>query len=228
MTALMKKNSLTGTSGFRVKDPVSAGTHFAGALLAVTGTPVLLLHDLNRGAQGAEVFSLAVFMASMILLYTASTVYHTFDLPGEKGLILKRIDHMSIFVLIAGTYTPCCLSIISGDDGMQLLAAVWLIALAGIVFKLCWVTCPRWVSSVIYIMMGWAVLWKMPALLAGITPHGFALLLAGGLFYTAGGVIYALKLRLFPPNDIGFGNHEFFHIMVMIGSFLHWLMIFTI
>lgn len=216
--------NMHGRKSFSVTDPISAGTHFAGFLLAAAAAPVLLIHSVRKGMSGGEVISQLVFMLSMMVLYAASTVYHTFD----KGIVLKKFDHMSIFVLIAGTYTPCCLSIIGGDDGIQLLILVWVTALAGIIFKFFWVTCPRWVSSVIYILMGWAVIWKMPALLAGISGRSFALLLAGGLAYTAGGIIYALKLHLIPENSIGFGNHELFHILVMAGSFCHWLMLYTL
>ncbi len=229
MTAVMNENNtVLEMRPFRVKDPISAGTHFIAALSAVAAAPALLVHSITKGYHGMILFGMSVFMISMILLYTASTMYHTFDIPGEKGMILKRIDHMSIFILIAGTYTPCCISMIGGSDGLALLAAVWGIAFAGIIFKHFWVTCPRWVSSVIYILMGWAVIWKMPALIAGTPVRCFVFLLAGGLFYTVGGIIYALKIHIIPENSIGFGNHELFHIMVMLGSLCHWWMLFIL
>ena len=220
----VRLDNLSEKHRFRIKDPVSAGTHFTGFILALAAAPVLLVHSAGKGMGTSEIISQVVFMLSMMILYAASTVYHTFSGP----LSLKKFDHMSIFLLIAGTYTPCCVSIIGGADGRQLMILVWLIAAAGIVFKFFWVTCPRWVSSVIYIMMGWAVIWKMPALLSGISQKAFTLLLAGGLCYTVGGVIYALKLRLIPENRIGFGNHELFHVLVMAGSLCHWVMLYTL
>ena len=134
---------------FRVKDPGSAATHFIGFLAAVLMTPVLLVHAAGNGADFMTMIGMSVFMISMILLYGASTSYHSFDISEKANLRLKRLDHMMIFVLIAGSYTPVCLTVLRGSIGMRLLAIVWGLAIVGMIFKLLWVTCPKWVSSVI-------------------------------------------------------------------------------
>lgn len=213
---------------FVAKDKISALTHFIGFLLSIAGMPVLLIHASLLGASEVQMIGYAVFMASMILLYGASAAYHSFHISPRIDRVLKKLDHCSIFVLIAGSYTPICLTVLKGESGVILLAAVWIIALLGIVFKLCWVTCPKWVSSVIYTAMGWACLTEFPALLTGLG-SGFSLLLLGGIFYTLGAVIYARKKPLFAnEKETGFGNHELFHLFVMAGSLCHYLLAYQV
>lgn len=165
-------------------------------------------------------------MCSMILLYAASTTYHTVNLTGKALRIFKKIDHMMIFVLIAGSYTPVCLITLGGKIGYTLLAVVWSIALFGIILKACWVTCPKWFSSLIYISMGWVCLGVFGTLW-NVLPHvAFLWLLAGGIFYTIGGVIYALKIKILNGKYAYFGAHEVFHIFVMLGSICHFIFMF--
>ncbi len=212
---------------FRPKDFWSAATHFAGYIASIAAMPLLLLKASRYGADSLQMKGYAVFMLSMIILYGASTAYHSFNISPRFNMILKRIDHCSIFLLIAGSYTPVCLSVLNNSSGRILLAVIWLTALAGIIFKICWVTCPKWVSSVIYIGMGWAALSVLPELYA-LLGNGFAWLLAGGILYTVGGVIYALKPALFPrEKETGFGNHELFHCFVLAGSFCHFIMVYS-
>ncbi|MCR5228633.1 MAG: hemolysin III family protein [Solobacterium sp.] len=210
---------------FRPKDFWSAATHFAGYTASIIAMPFLLIKAGHFGADSLQMRGYAVFMLSMIILYGASTAYHSFNVSPDFNMILKRIDHCSIFLLIAGSYTPVCLTVLEGSGGYTLLAVIWLAALAGIIFKICWVTCPRVVSSVIYIGMGWAALSVLPRLYTGLGT-GFAWLLAGGLMYTAGGIIYAIKPALFPKaQETGFGNHELFHCFVLAGSLCHYIMV---
>lgn len=208
---------------FKVKDPVSAGTHFAGCLAAVFATPVILTHAAGRGAGLAAMTALSVFMLSMVLLYGASAAYHTFDIHPAANKRLKKLDHSMIFVLIAGSYTPVCLLALPAGIGRFLLALVWGIAAAGILLKNCWVTCPKWFSSVLYISMGWVCVLAMPQLVACLSARCFGWLLAGGIAYTVGGVIYALKLQAFNKLWPGFGSHEVFHLFVMLGSACHFV-----
>ncbi len=209
---------------FRAKDPASALTHFIGLVAAIFATPVLLVHASAAGVGQVGMIALSVFMISMILLYGASSTYHAFNVNETVNRRLRKIDHMMIFVLIAGTYTPFCVLVVGGAAGWRLLAAVWGIALAGIALKACWVTCPKWFSSVIYIAMGWACAADLPAIYAASKGPVFGLLLAGGLLYTVGGVIYALKLKVFNTRCPGFGSHEVFHLFVMAGSACHYAM----
>ncbi len=211
---------------FKAKDPLSALSHFIGFLCAIILTPVLLIHASDKNASLIEMISLGVFMLSMILLYGASASYHSFNISYKVNKILKKIDHMSIFILIAGSYTPLCVTAIPNPLGIRLLVFIWGIALLGMIFKFCWVTCPKWVSSVMYIAMGWACIIALPQLIVGLGTNGFLWLLAGGLFYTVGGVIYSMKLNLIPKNDIGFGNHELFHLFVLAGSLCHFIVMF--
>ncbi len=131
-----------------------------------------------------------------------------------------------IFVLIAGSYTPVCLIVLGGDVGYTMLALVWGIAVAGMLVKACWITCPKWFSSVIYIAMGWVCVLVFGRLLDTLCAAAFLWLLAGGLIYTAGGVIYALKLPLFNTRHKAFGSHEVFHLFVMAGSMCHFIFMY--
>ena len=211
---------------FRVKDPGSAATHFIGFVAAVLMTPVLLVHAAGNGADFMTMIGMSVFMISMILLYGASTSYHSFDISEKANLRLKRLDHMMIFVLIAGSYTPVCLTVLRHGVGMRLLAIVWGLAIVGMIFKLLWVTCPKWISSVLYIGMGWLCVLAFMPIIHALPKAGFGWLLAGGIIYTIGGVIYALKLPIFNSKHKNFGSHEIFHLFVMGGSFCHYMMMY--
>jgi hemolysin III len=212
---------------FKVKDPISCLTHFIGFLAAILGMPVLLLHASACQAQNLTQISLAIFMLSMICLYGASSAYHAFNLGARANRILKKLDHMMIFVLIAGSYTPVCLAVLSRNTGLRLFVIVWAIAIAGILFKAFWVTCPKWVSSVLYIGMGWVCLLAFQEIYAVLPTSAFLWLLAGGLFYTVGGVIYALKLSILGRHFKSFGAHELFHLFVMAGSLCHYWMMYS-
>ena len=135
---------------------------------------------------------------------------------------------MMIFVLIAGSYTPICLFPLRERGGLPMLAIVWGIALLGCTLKLFWVYCPKWVSSILYISMGWLCIFSLPQLLDTLSTSQFAWLLAGGIIYTIGGVIYALKLPLFNHRHPAFGSHEIFHLFVMGGSFCHVVVMFLL
>ena len=209
-----------------VKDPGSAITHFIGMLMAVFAAVPLIIKATHEPSP-IYVVSIAIYAASLILLYAASTTYHTFDRSEKINTILKKIDHMMISVLIAGSYTPICLLVLGGRLGIILLAIVWSIAIAGILIKAFWVYCPKWVSSVLYIGMGWTCVLAFTQLLNSMSPAAFGWLLAGGLIYTAGGIIYALKLPIFNMNHKDFGSHEIFHLFVMGGSICHFVVMYA-
>lgn len=202
-----------------IREPVNALTHLLGALLAAVGLVVLLMNGVaNDSAR--QVVAFAIFGTSLVLLYTASGIYHTLNLS-ERGLaMLRRLDHMMIYVLIAGTYTPVCLVLLRGHLGIGLLIAVWAIAVIGIVQKLVWMRAPRWFSTALYLGMGWAAMIIARPLLSA-APLGFFLwIIAGGAFYSIGAVVYATKW----PNPVPgiFGFHEIWHLFVMAGSFSHY------
>ena len=209
-----------------VKDPGSAITHFIGMLMAVFAAVPLIIKATHEPSP-IYVVSIAIYAASLILLYAASTTYHTFDRSEKVNTILKKIDQMMISVLIAGSYTPICLLVLGGRLGIILLAIVWSIAIAGILIKAFWVYCPKWVSSVLYIGMGWTCVLAFTQLLNSMSPAAFGWLLAGGLIYTAGGIIYALKLPIFNMKHKDFGSHEIFHLFVMGGSICHFVVMYA-
>lgn len=201
---------------FQVKDPISALTHFIG-FLAVIPVFICLLDLADTKLQQ---ISFIVFGFSLLLLYGASTIYHTLKVSAEKTALLRRIDHMMIFVLIAGTYTPVCLVPLAGKWGTILLSAIWAIAIAGVFMKIFWMGAPRWLSTMIYVVMGWLSITAFMPLLKAVGWGGFGMLLGGGISYTVGALIYALK----KPNLAilkSFGFHEIFHVFVMIGSAFH-------
>lgn len=209
----------------KLKDPGSAITHFIGVLMALFAA-VPLLMKAAREPGTIHIVSLAIFVVSMILLYTASTLYHSIQVSDRVTKILKKFDHMMIFVLIAGSYTPICQVVLAGRVGTTLLIIIWSMALIGIGIKAFWVFCPKWVSSVIYIAMGWTCVLSFTQLLNALPSGAFYWLLAGGLIYTVGGVIYALKLPIFNGRHKYFGSHEIFHLFCLGGSACHFMLMY--
>lgn len=209
-----------------IKDPGSALTHFIGMLMAIFAAVPLLIKAAHEPTP-IYVISITIYALSLILLYAASTTYHTFDRSEKVNTLLKKIDHMMISVLIAGSYTPICLLVLGGKTGLILLCIVWGIAIAGILIKAFWIFCPKWVSSVLYIGMGWTCVLAFTQILNAMSPAAFGWLLAGGIIYTIGGIIYALKLPIFHHLHKNFGNHEIFHLFVMGGSTCHFILMYV-
>lgn len=210
---------------FKPKDPGSAITHFIAMMLALLGAAPLLL-KATRVPDTLHVISLGIFILSMVLLYAASTIYHSLDVNAQVNLRLKKMDHMMIFILIAGSYTPICLIVLGGRTGITLCAVVWAVAIVGIGIKAFWINCPKWFSSVIYIGMGWLCVLAFSQILNALSKPAFGWLLAGGIIYTIGGVIYALKLPIFNNRHKHFGSHEIFHIFCIGGSACHFIMMY--
>lgn len=208
----------------RIKDPGSAITHFIAMILAIAAMVPLLLKASQ--AQGHFLY-LLIFILSMIGLYAASTIYHTLDISPKINQMLRKLDHMMIFILIAGTYTPVCMIVLGDRTGWLLLAGVWAIAIVGIVINACWITCPKWFSSLIYIAMGWVCILAITKIIQALPKAGFMWLLTGGVIYTLGGVIYALKLPIFNSKHKNFGSHEIFHLFVMGGSLCHYVVMYA-
>lgn len=209
-----------------IREPGSALTHFIAMMMAVfAAVPLLVKAAVSSGER--NFLAMCVFIGSMILLYAASATYHSVDFSGEKLRIFRKIDHMMIFILIAGSYTPVCLIVLGGQSGYKLLATVWSIAIAGILIKAFWITCPKWFSSLIYIAMGWACVGVFGTLWNSLPTAAFLWLLAGGIIYTVGGIIYALKLPIFNAKYKNFGSHELFHLFVMGGSVCHFIFMYV-
>ncbi|MDD3184643.1 MAG: hemolysin III family protein [Anaerostipes sp.] len=211
----------------RLKEPGSAITHFIGMILAVIVAIPLILVNIKTGDY-VRIISLTIFILSMIGLYGASTAYHSFYISERVSNVLKKLDHSMIFVLIAGSYTPICTLALGGRLGYSLLAVVWAVAILGIVFKMFWVTCPKWISSVMYIAMGWLCIVAIAPIIHSLSRSSFLWLLVGGIIYTVGGIIYALKIPWFEHHWKDFGLHEIFHLFVLGGSMCHVVLMFQL
>ncbi|WP_044289609.1 PAQR family membrane homeostasis protein TrhA [Robinsoniella sp. KNHs210] len=212
---------------FRLKDPGSAITHFIGMVMAIFAAMPLLIKTAVMQPDRTHIVSLSIFIISMIMLYAASATYHSLDLTTRTNRILRKLDHCMIFVLIAGTYTPICMIVLNGPTGNLLCTIVWGIAIVGIIIKMCWITCPKWFSSILYIGMGWVCVLAFTQIVKTLPAAGFGWLLAGGIIYTAGGIIYALKLPIFDSKHKNFGSHEIFHLFVMGGSICHFILMYV-
>lgn len=209
-----------------LKDPGSAITHFIGILLSCIGA-VLIMNKSIQQVNSSAPLACGIFMTSMILLYTASTLYHSIYASKKITLLLKKFDHIMIYFLIAGTYTPICLLALPKATGIKLLSIIWLLTLCGLVLTAFWVSSPKWLNSTIYILMGWLCIFAFKPLFNAISVKAFGWLLAGGIIYTIGGIIYALKLPIFNKLHKNFGSHEIFHLFVLAGSICHFYMIYT-
>lgn len=197
-------------------------THFIGVILSITATFLLIIKS-NDSQSLIGVISISVFGISMILLFTASTLYHWLKLSEEGIKKLRKADHIMIFIYIAATYTPICIIVLKGYIGWLLLIAVWLVAIFGVIIKLFWMNAPRWLSTLIYVLMGWLAVVVIYPLFSSLEIDALLWLFTGGLFYTVGAIIYALKKPDPFPGILGF--HEIFHLFVLAGSFSHyWLM----
>ena len=199
----------------KIRDPMSCLSHCAGAVAAFFCTLWMVHKAVPLGVSYTASF--AIFGISLIMLYSASTVYHMVRASDSTIRLLRRIDHTMIFFLIAGTYTPICVLPLRGVWGWSLLAVVWGLALVGVFIKIFWLHAPRSLSTGMYVLMGWIVVFAFYPLMNAISTGEFLLLLFGGLSYTAGAVIYALKW----PQIKHFGFHEIFHLFVLLGSALH-------
>lgn len=205
--------------------PWSAITHGAGALLAVAGTAALLLRAVQAG-HPADLLPFLIYGLSMVGLYTASTLYHCLNVSVPGRIALRKYDHCSIYLLIAGSYTPICLTALRHSGGPLLLSCIWTLAAAGLVLTIAKLGIPRWLTSTIYLIMGWLAIFAIVPLYRALPTSGFVWLLAGGLSYTVGGVLYAVKWP--GRNNPRFGCHEIFHLFILLGSIFHFILMYEV
>ncbi|WP_296557012.1 hemolysin III family protein [uncultured Acetobacterium sp.] len=206
------------------REPMNALTHLIGAVLSVFGIiAMLFLIIASDNVTPLTVVSVLAFGVGLVCLYGTSFTYHAAQGDQQKILHLKKLDHAMIFILIAGTYTPFCLLCLTGTMRVAMMVAIWGVALIGIVLKVAWITMPRWLGTGLYIFQGWFALFVLGPLYQALPLPGFMLLVGGGVMYTIGGVIYAIKKPNF--SEI-FGFHELFHIFVILGSLCHFICIF--
>lgn len=205
----------------KIKEPVNALTHFAMFLAGLVFTVLLLKKGWGR-PDGIVVG--LIFGLSIVILYGASTLYHWLRTTPEKELFLRKLDHISIYILIAGTYTPVLYYGLGGLWRWITLAVVWVSAAAGSILKVWLIGLPRAVTALFYLLLGWFALVPLGQLLKTLATPALILLVGGGLAYTFGAVIYATQIFNFVPKCLGF--HEIFHIFVGFGTVLHFLMVF--
>lgn len=206
-------------------DPVSSETHFIGAILSLAALIIMIIIAVIEKSSYLTITGITVFGLSSIALYSASCIYHYYNASEDNKikLILRKLDHSMIYVLIAGSYTPICLTYLEYPHSLYFLAVIWSIAIVGIIVKLFWMNAPRFVSTVFYLLMGWALIFDLPAF-ANVPFGCLALIACGGISYTIGAVVYIIE----KPNWFKtFGFHELFHIFVMIGSAFHFVAVFV-
>ncbi len=191
----------------------NALTHGVGTLFAVSALTLMIIFASFYGSA-LHIISVSIYGTTMVLLYLASTLYHSLTNERAKD-IFKLFDHAAIFLLIAGTYTPFLLVTLRGELGWSLLIIVWLIAIMGIVFKVFFIKRFQKLSTLIYLAMGWLVVIAIKPLFAALPIAGFRLLMAGGLSYTLGSIFYVWKSKAF--------NHGIWHLFVLGGSVCHFL-----
>jgi hemolysin III len=208
----------------RDNHPVSGFIHLFGAALAIAGT-VLMIVKATHPPRPYNIVTLSIFGAAMILMLTASGLYHILPF-GTKGLSrLRKIDHIMIFVLIAATYTPICLAPIRGGWGWSLFGVVWGITVAGIFFKIFWMKAPKWLSTAIYVFMGWLIVIGICPMIRNLQPGALLFLVLGGLFYSVGAIVYSLKKPNPWPGIFGF--HDIWHIFVLLGVASHFVLMYV-
>lgn len=207
----------------KLREPVNSITHLAGAAVFFIGTVALLIQRILTDASPKSIIGAMIFGISLILLYLASGIYHGYN-GSEKGIRrLKKLDHSMIYVLIAGSYTPMCLSVLEGTQRTVVLLVVWSIALFGILSKVFINNMPRVLYTFFYLFMGWMVMFFIGDVYRSVDFTGFMLLLTGGILYSIGGFIYMVKK---PNISAIFGFHELFHLFILGGSLMHYFFTF--
>jgi len=198
------------------EEKVNIITHAIGLLLSIAALVLLIIHASSNGSA-RHIVSFTIFGASMILLYSASTLYHYSQTPNLRRK-LNILDHASIYVLIAGTYTPFTLVTLKGALGWTIFGITWGIALIGVFLKLFYTGKYDKISTIAYVAMGWIIIFAVKPLIENLPLNGLYWLLAGGVFYTIGAILYSIKKIKF--------NHAIFHIFVLLGSFSHFMAIY--
>ena len=207
----------------KLRDPLSGLTHCIGAGLSLAGLVVLIVFAGIWG-NAYHVVSFTIFGTGLLLLYLFSTLYHWLNIS-EKGItIFRKFDHIMIYILIAASYTPVCLTALRGPWGWSIFGLIWGFAILGTLLTAIWIKAPRALTTSIYLMMGWTVLIAIYPLVNAFKEanllYSLSWLVAGGIFYTIGGIIYGLKI---PKRKFGpWGFHEIFHVFIMLGSACHY------
>jgi len=204
----------------KLREPVNSLTHWAGAALALAGLIALLIVGWDTPAK---VISLTVYGVSLIFLFSASATYHMVRVKDKTLEIFRKVDHAAIYVLIAGTYTPFCVNALEGFWKWGMLSIIWSLAVIGIIMKVFYIRAPRWLNAGIYLVMGWLCIAAIGQMLAVLPAWVIGWLIAGGVIYTLGAIVYITKIFNFKPGVFGF--HEMWHIFVLLAAAAHFVAI---
>lgn len=206
-----------------IREPINTITHGTGAIFSVIGL-IFLLNKAIRYDSLSQFVAFSMFGVSMVLLYTASSLYHSLHVKEKTLGLLQKIDHSMIYVFIAGSYTPICLLVLDGGWKWGFFITVWILAVSGVIKKFLWMSAPRWLSTSFYLGMGWLAVFLFPILFTKLPLAFIGWIVAGGLAYTVGAVIYSIE----KPNPIPewFGHHEIWHLFVLAGTFSHYWAIY--
>lgn len=204
----------------KLREPVNGLTHLVAAVVAFGGLVALVYLAKDHRVKLA---SLTIYGSTLVLMFSASALYHLINAGPRLSLFLRKLDHSAIYLLIAGTYTPICLHYFTGFWRLGFLAIIWSLGLIGIAVKVIVIRAPRWVTAGVYLLMGWLSIAAIGEILSNIPSGALVWLLMGGFFFTGGAAVYILKKPDFVPGVFGF--HEVWHIFVILGAFSHFVMI---
>ena len=207
-----------------LREPINSLTHWIGAILSLFALIAMLAKGIVNNASAVAIISVAIFGISLILLYSVSATYHGVITSDKIIFRLRKLDHSMIFILIAGSYAPFSLIALGGSKGAVFFSIIASIAVSGILFRMLWFNCPRWLQTALYIGLGWAAIFMIKPLSQVLSPVSLFLLVLGGILYTVGGVIYGLKPKKLQLGKFGF--HEIFHIFIILGSLCHFICVF--
>lgn len=207
-----------------LREPINSITHWIGAILSLFALIAMLVKGVLSNSSAVTIASVIIFGISLILLYSVSATYHGVITSDKIIYRLRKLDHSMIFILIAGSYAPFCLIALGGSKGTVFFSIIASIAVAGILFRMLWFNCPRWLQTALYIGLGWAAIFMIKPLSQVLSPVSLSLLVLGGVLYTIGGVIYGLKPKKLQLGKFGF--HEIFHIFIILGSLCHFICVF--
>ena len=207
-----------------LREPINSLTHLIGAILSFFALIAMLVKGITSNASAVAIVSVIVFGTSLIALYSVSATYHGVITSDKIIFKLRKLDHSMIFILIAGSYAPFSLITLGGTKGTVFFTTIASIAIAGILFRMLWFNCPRWLQTSLYIGLGWAAIFMIKPLSQVLSPISLLLLVLGGVLYTVGGVIYGLKPKKLQLGKFGF--HEIFHIFIILGSLCHFICVF--
>jgi hemolysin III len=200
------------------REPVNGLTHLGAAIAAAIGMIILVV--IGWGNIGKTI-SLSIYGFSLILLFSASAIYHLLKVKPRVSIYLRKLDHSAIYILIAGTYTPICFNLFTGFWKWGMLILIWSLAFIGVAVKLLWINAPRWLYTGVYIAMGWLAVLGGKEILATMPTGALVWILIGGITFTIGAIIYITKKMDFVPGIFGF--HEVWHIFVILGALAHFV-----